>query len=83
MLCLESAMSLAGAQCITACTLPRVPTPVIKCSRVGACVGDSVPSVNVTLFSTHDLRSLALARPGQSQLADWNNTTTAEPSLYC
>ena len=26
-------MSLAGAQCITACTLPRVPTPVIKCSR--------------------------------------------------
>ena len=33
MLCLESAMSLAGAQCITARTLPRVPTPVIKCSR--------------------------------------------------
>ena len=27
MLCLESAMSLAGAQCITACTLPRVPCP--------------------------------------------------------
>ena len=40
MLCLESAMSLAGAKCITVCALyarspfwPRVPTPVIKCSR--------------------------------------------------
>ena len=40
MLCLESAMSLAGAKCITVCALyarspfwPRVLTPVIKCSR--------------------------------------------------
>ena len=40
MLYLESAMSLAGAKCITVCALyarspfwPRVPTPVIKCSR--------------------------------------------------
>ena len=37
----------------------------------GAGVGDSVASVNVTLFSSHDLRPRPLARPGQSQLADW------------
>ena len=49
----------------------------------GAGVGGSASSVNVTFLSIHDFQPRPLARPGQSQLADWNNTTTAEPSLYC
>jgi hypothetical protein len=28
-----------------------------------------------------DLRTRPLARPGQSQLADWNTTPSAEPSV--
>ena len=52
-------------------------------SRDGAALGGSVSSVNVTFFSIHDFQPRPLARPGQTLLADWNNTTTAEPSLYC
>ena len=50
--------------------------------REGAGVGDSVVSANVTFLSSHDLRPLPLARPGQTQLADWNHTPSAEPSVY-
>ena len=48
-------------------------------------MGGSVSSVNVTFFSIRDFQPRPLARPGQSQLADWNNTTTAErrPSRRC
>ena len=45
----------------------------------GAALGGSVSSVNVTFFSIHDFQPRPLARPGQTLLADWNNTTTAEP----
>ena len=46
-------------------------------ARDGAGVGGSVSSVNVTFFSIHDFQPRPLARPGQTLLADWNNTTTA------
>ena len=49
----------------------------------GAGVGGSASSVNVTFLSIRGFQPRPLAHPGQSQLADWNNTTTAEPSLYC
>ena len=50
--------------------------------RGGAGVGESVVSANVTFFSSHDLRYRLRARPGQTQLADWNYTPSAEPSVY-
>ena len=58
-----------------------VDTPCTCIVREGAGVGDPVASVNVTLFSSHDLRYRLRARPGQTQLADWNTTASAEPLL--
>ena len=49
--------------------------------RDGAGVGGTVSSANVTFLSIRDFQPRPLARPGQSQLADWSNTATAEPSL--
>jgi hypothetical protein len=60
-----------------------MPRPRVRLNRDGAGVGGSASSVNVTFSSIRDFQPRPLARPGQSQLADWNNTTTAEPSLYC
>ena len=51
--------------------------------RDGARGCGSASSVNVTFLSIHDFQPRPLARPGQPQLADWSNTATAEPSLYC
>ena len=38
--------------------------------------GGSVSSANVTFLSIHDFQPRPLARPGQSQLADWNRDYT-------
>ena len=45
-------------------------------------MGGSVPSVNVTLFSTHDFRYRLRRRPTSRAVRTWIRTTTASSSLY-
>ena len=54
---------------------------IVITSRGGAGVGDPVASVNVTLFSSHDLRYRLRARPGQTLLLAAIFTATAPSSL--
>ena len=61
--------------------MSTVPATSARRPRAGG--GDSVPTANVTFFSTHHLRSLERPRSPSPSLRSWIPTPTARPSVYC